>query len=137
MKELRFGPVMVRVSPDTAVVILLVPAIFKISPLLKLVPVESSPTTVNKLFKLGPVIVRVSPDIAVVILDVPAILIVSPTLRSVPVLSSPTTRATTVLKSKEIVPVDVIGFEGDAVSPVPAVIDVTVPGPNPAIPLST
>jgi hypothetical protein len=34
-----------------------------------------------------------------------------------------------VLKSSDIVPVVVIGFEGDAVSPVPAVIDVTVPDP--------
>lgn len=39
-------PVIVRVSPDTAVVILLVPAILKVPPEFTEVPVESSPTNV-------------------------------------------------------------------------------------------
>jgi hypothetical protein len=88
-------PVIVRVSPDTAVVMFCVPAILIVSPEFKVTPVESSPTTVRVELvryelKLGPVIVKVSPDTAVVMFCVPAILNVSPSETRVPVLSSHT-----------------------------------------------
>jgi putative hemin transport protein len=47
MKEVKFGPVMVSVSPLTAVVMFCVPAILSVSPEFNAVPVESSPTNVN------------------------------------------------------------------------------------------
>ena len=43
----RSGPVMVKVSPLTAVVTFCVPAILNVSPMFKPVPVESSPTIVT------------------------------------------------------------------------------------------
>ena len=43
----RVGPVMVKVSPDTAVVIPVAPATLNVSPSVTAVPDESSPTTVN------------------------------------------------------------------------------------------
>ena len=89
--ELKFGPLIVSVSPLTAVVMFCVPAILMVSPVLTAVPVESSPTKV-----MAPppppvlVMVKVSPDMAVVMPVPPAILMVSPALKVVPVLSSPT-----------------------------------------------
>ena len=44
--ELRLGPVIVNVSPDTAVVIFVPPSILKVSLPSTAVPVESSPTNV-------------------------------------------------------------------------------------------
>ena len=71
MKEVKFGPVIVRVSPLTAVVMFCVPAILTVSPVFKVVPVESSPTIViGELVRyddrFGPVMVNVSPLTAVV-----------------------------------------------------------------------
>jgi len=87
---------MVKVSPDTAVVILDVPVILIVSLELRVTPVLSSPTMVivelvRYELRLGPVIVKVSPDTAVVMLLAPAILIVSPVFNVVPEESSPTT----------------------------------------------
>ena len=89
--ELRLGPVIVKVSPDTAVVMFCVPAILNDSPSETRVPDESSPTNVMPCADAEPVIVMVSPDTAVVTEPAPALLKVSPILNVVPVESSPTT----------------------------------------------
>ena len=114
-------PVMVKVSPLTAVVIPVAPAILIVSHVFNVVPEESSPTMVigelvRYELKLGPVMVRVSPDTAVVTFCEPAILIVSPGLKNVPVESSPT-----------------------SVNPLPTVVQVNCPAPSvfktcPAVP---
>ena len=86
---------MVKVSPDTAVVILDVPVILIVSLELRVTPVLSSPTMVivelvRYELRLGPVIVKVSPDTAVVMPVAPANFRVSVVLIVLPEESSPT-----------------------------------------------